>query len=134
VNFVHSKALQMAILLGALCFSMQASAWYLNGSGHYSIRPEFKEHPMFQKGTGNHDAIDHKLRLGIEGRVTDKASLFLEMRISDNLRESYLGDDVQCEDPANCQDQNPLEPRYDNYIPKLSQVYMQYAFDLCILR
>ncbi len=133
VNFVHSKAIHSAILLGTLCFSLQASAWYLNGSGHYSIRPEFKEHPMFQKGTGNHDAIDHNLRLGIEGRATEKASLFFEFRVSDDLRESYLGDQAQCEG-ANCQDQNPLDPKYDNYIPKLSQLYMQYAFDLCLLK
>lgn len=136
-----------------LLLSSQASAIFIDGQGHYSLRGETRTRPGFNKGTGNYQAIDQFFRVDTELRVNDKASFFLEFRLFDDLRESHLGDQGRVPDCAplvtgndvntelntgsssDC-DRLPnsvIEPRYQPYLPRVTKAYARYAMDYCLL-
>lgn len=138
-----------SFILGSLSLiaslaSSSASAIFLDGHGSYSLRGETRTKPEFQSNSNSHQAIDQFFRLDSELRVNDKASVFLEFKVFDDERASYLGDKTQAQDcpsgantPTNqsCSigHQNSGEPRYQAYTPKIKKLYARYAMDYCLI-
>ncbi len=140
-RLLNSKRLKIAsCLLGAATFySSTASALFLDGSGHYAIRGVTLTNPAAAPDKGLHQAWDQSFRLLGEARTGDTASLFVEFRLFDKPRDAYLGDTAV---PSGCsgnsescdiKNQSTTEPGYQWLTPKVTQVYLRYAFDLCIL-
>lgn len=130
--------------------SSQAFGFFVDGEGNYGLKGETQIAPGFQKQSGTYQAIEQTFRLKGEARFNDQSSMFLEFRLFDNPRESYLGDTAEprecdasrtgdrpeTEDPNHpCQGehQNTGEPGYRPYTPKVTKAYMRYAFDYCIV-
>ncbi len=129
-----------------LLTATSASAFFVDGDGHYALRGETQTAPGFQKNTGTFQAIEQSFRLKGEARVNDQSSLFLEFHLFDDPRNAYLGDKP---DPRNCKDsqknpaspekgtpceyQDSSEPHYKPYIPQVTKAYVRYAFDYCIV-
>ena len=123
--------------------------FFLDGDGHYSLRGETRTKPGFSSEQGTYQAIQQFFRLRGEARFNERSSMYLEFRLFDNPRATYLGDTPEpdeCqanngrsedpEDPDNpCRGahQNTGEPRYRDYLPRVSKLYVRYAFDFCIL-
>ncbi len=130
-------------------FTSNIYSFFLDGSGHYSLRPEFSNSPGFSSDRGQHQATQHDFRLLGEIRMNERASFFGELRLGNDFHnEHYLGDNPQpydCADRSNetdnssqerCSDrnQNVRYPGYSSYLPRFTQAYAQYAFDFCILK
>jgi hypothetical protein len=139
----------MASLAGGL-LSTQATAIFVDGNGHYSLKGRTLTSPGFN--AGNYQAIEQYFRLDTELRVNDKSSFFLEFRLFDDQRENFLGDEgqvVNCSkdvtDPDtsnsnmgngdNCSGtpNDILEPRYEPYVPRITKAYARYATNYCLL-
>jgi hypothetical protein len=138
-----------------LLASTPGYALFLDGDGHYALRGETRTNPAFSKESGTYQAIEQSFRLKGEARFNDLSSMFLEFRLFDNPREAYLGDRARPNDCAQRSDktgddtdgtsiyenasdcagrhQNTGEPRYSPYTPKVTEAYVRYAFDYCIL-
>lgn len=115
-----------------------AHAIFLDGEGHYALRGETRTAPGASGRRGLHQAIDQSFRLIGEGRLNEKSSMFLELRLFDDERSAYLGDlahPEQCEKNTDCSSspQNTSHPGYHPYIPKATQAYIRYASDYCIV-
>lgn len=130
--------------------SSQAFGFFVDGEGNYGLKGETQIAPGFQRQSGTYQAIEQTFRLRGEARFNDQSSMFLEFRLFDNPRESYLGDTAEprecdasrtgqrpdTEDPNRpCQGehQNTGEPGYRPYTPKVTKAYIRYAFDYCIV-
>ena len=134
-----SRPLVIAALLSV---SQSAFGFFVDGDGHYALRGETRTNPEFSKETGTYQAIEQSFRLKGEARFNDISSMFLEFRLFDNPREAYLGDTAE---PENCRNsaggteecptrsQNSGEPSYKPYTPKITQAYVRYGFDYCII-
>lgn len=127
-----------------------ASAIFVDGKGHYSLRGETRTAPEFGGG-GNYRTIEQFFRLDTEIRVDDEASFFAEFRLFDNPRSAFLGDDGrpdQCSSGPESNDatpnignaedcssrpNDPLNPRYEPYTPKITKAYARYATEYCLL-
>ena len=121
-----------------------ANAFWASGSGHYGLRGSTETAPAFQNNTGTFQAIEQSFLLTGEARVNDQLSTFVELRLFEDLRRTYLGNGGQ---PADCagytgsasggqcagQHQNTGEPGYKPYSPNITKAYVRYAFDYCIL-
>ncbi len=94
MKFISKAALTAAVLTS----STQASALYINGKGHFTLRGESRKNPGFT-GTASHQAIDQFFRLDTEIRSGDKSSFVTELDIFENKRNSLLGDTAS---PKNC--------------------------------
>ncbi len=125
------------------CFFSSASsqAFVLTGEGHLGLEAQFRSKPTTQDGEDSLRGIRHNFRLGLEGVISDKASFFTELRITENLRDAYLGSDgvsreCQNENSPRCanRSQDPAEPGYDAYKPVLTELYAQVALEYCILK
>lgn len=133
-----------SIPLAFALMSSPAFALFIDGHGRYSIRGETRTKPEFVPGSRDHQAIDQFFRLDTELRLNDQSSFFLEFKLFDDERESYLGDKTQpqpcpsgaanANDP-NCtiQAQSSGEPRYQPYTPRVTKAYARYAMDYCLL-
>lgn len=96
-----NRLIYMAIALG--CLSSSAHAFTLSGEGHLSLEAQFRSKPTTQDDEDSLRGVRHNLRLGLEGVISDKASFFTELRISENLRDAYLGNGATSRE---CQNQN----------------------------
>lgn len=119
-----------------------AFGFFVDGDGHYALRGETRTSPAFSKQTGTYQAVEQSFRLKGEARFNDLSSMFLEFRLFDNPREAYLGDNVETEQCRNdkaegrtcrTEHQNTGEPAQSPYIPKITQAYVRYGFDYCII-
>ena len=133
--------------LAAILLSSQAFGISIDGHGHYSLRGETRTKPEYNSKSSTYQAIEQFFRLESELRVNDQSSVFVEFKMFDDDRESYLGDTAQSQpcptgaDTAsttgtpNCpiKAQNSGEPRYQPYSPKVSKLYARYAMDYCLL-
>lgn len=134
--------------LAVTLLSSQASAIFVDGHGRYSLRGETRTNPGFKGGSSAHQAIDQFFRLDTELRMNDQASVFVEFKLFDDERDSYLGDMAQSQPcpsganptpdpsaPANCpiKAQSSTEPRYQPYVPKVTKLYAKYSMDYCLL-
>ena len=145
-----SRSLVSTLGLLVLSAAPEARAFVMDGEGHYGLRGQTRVAPAFSKSSGTFQAIEQTFRMRSEARFNDQASMFLEMRLFDNLREAYLGDraePLECPakttgeapktaDPAHpCagEYQNTGEPNYRPYTPRFIKAYVRYAFDYCIL-
>lgn len=130
--------------------STQAFGFFVDGEGNYGLRGETQWAPGFSKESGTYQAIEQTFRLKGEARFNDQSSMFLEFRLFDNPRESYLGDTAEpreCDEsrtgerpttsdpnhPCEGKHQNTGEPGYRPYSPKVTKAYIRYAFDYCII-
>lgn len=127
-----------------LGLSSTASAIFIDGHGYYGIRGEARTKPENIPASSAHQAIDQFFRLDTELRVNDKASAFIEFKIFDDERESYMGDQTATQPcpsggnaapatPCGIEQQNSAEPRYRPYEPRISKVYAKYSTDYCLL-
>lgn len=123
-----------------LAAAPMAFGFSVDGDGHYALRGETRTAPGFSKNSGYYQGIEQSFRLLGEARFNDQSSMYLELRLFDNPREAYLGDsgkptDCVKQDPDSneCEHQSTGEPRYEPYTPKVTQAYMRYAFDYCIV-
>jgi hypothetical protein len=138
------SSLASSIGLAAALFSSQASAISVDGHGYYSLRGETRTNPEYQPGSSAHQAVDQFFRLDTELRVNDQSSVFLEFKLFDDERNSFMGDSTapqpcptgaaNANDP-NCQitAQSSAEPRYEPYVPKVTKAYARYSMDYCLL-
>ena len=129
----------------------------LDGTGHYSLSGKTLTKPAFQDNRGEFQAISQQFRLNLEARANDQLSMFLNFGIFDDPRRAYLGSESE---PADCakrytdkspnrpdkevldqngsadscagRHQSSSDPRYRPYNPKVTEAYVQYAFDFCI--
>lgn len=93
------KFLGKAVFFAAsVIISSSASAIFVSGKGHYTLRGESRQKPGFT-GSSSHQAIDQFFRLETEIRSGDKSSFITEFSIFENRRSSLLGDTAS---PRNC--------------------------------
>lgn len=130
------------VCMTVLGLSTQASAIFIDGHGYYGIRGEARTKPENIPASSAHQTIDQFFRLDTELRVNDKTSAFVEFKIFDDERESYMGDTAQTQPcpsggapSANCPmtQQSSTEPHYKPYEPKIRKVYAKYSTDYCLL-
>ena len=138
------KALRFLIPTCMAFAASPAFGLFLDGNGHYGLLGETRTNPGFSKQTGTYQTIRQSLRLEGEARIDDKSSVLLELRLSDNPREQYLGDQSR---PRTCEGgddlgrggdcdgrhQSSTEPGYKPYQPVISEAYVRYAFDYCVV-
>lgn len=144
------------MLTASMALSANAAfAGFVDAQGHYGLSGKTETHPGFDKGKGIYQAIDQSLRLAPEFRLSDKASFFTEFRLFSDPRAATLGDTAQPRDCSrwdttatggtdvsntgsanNCagRHQNTSEPSYSAYTPLVTEAYMQYALDYCLLK
>jgi hypothetical protein len=103
---------------------------FLDGSGHYSLRGETRTNPGFSTRKGYHQGVRHSFGLDLEFRANDRASLFTNFRLFKEPREAFLGDDGRF---GKVNNQDPVHPKYDPYVPRITEAYVRYAMDLCLL-
>lgn len=142
-------------VLAIFAASLEAQAYWADGDGHYALRGVTETAPQFSKKIGSFQAIEQSFRLSAEARANDNTSMNLELRIFDDARKAYLGDDGQnngdipcgrnesraADDapvPADlpsrpCKHQDSGEPGYKPYSPKITKAYVRYAFDYCLV-
>ncbi|RZA24080.1 MAG: hypothetical protein EOP10_10935 [Proteobacteria bacterium] len=141
----RSLALATPCLVAAL-MSTQASAIFVDGHGYYGIRGEARTKPENIPASSASQTIDQFFRLDTEIRANDKASAFLEFKIFDDERESYMGDrslPQDCpsgsnaagtNDPAcRMNAPNSIEPHYYPLQPKITKAYVKYSMDYCLI-
>lgn len=140
----RSLALATPCLFVAALLSTKASAIFVDGHGYYGIRGEARTKPENIPSSSASQTIDQFFRLDAELRASDKASAFIEFKIFDDERESYMGDNYAPQpcpsgsanpnDPA-CQLNHPnsVEPHYRPYQPKITKAYATYSMDYCLL-
>lgn len=134
-----------ALCTGALIFLIASPSFalYLDGDGHYVMRGETRTAPAMSNRSRTYQAIDQSFRLNGELRFNDQSSFFLESRLFDDPRHSYLGDTVQPEscssrrgaENQSCEGrhQDVVHPGYKPYTPKVTKAYVKYAFDYCLV-
>lgn len=123
--------------------SVHAYALNFDGSGHYSLRGETLVNPGMAADRGLYQVIKQDFRLTGEARLNDKSSFFMEMKLFDDDRKSYLGDTTNPEscsdtrhDPnANCEGkyQDTNQPGYKPYTPRVSKAYARFGFEYCLV-
>ena len=124
-----------------------------NGHGSYALRGETRTKPGFSNESGVYQAVEQFFKLNTEVRTSDRASFFLDFRLFENDRESHLGDSTQLNEcpqdigtndtfsgtnqgrNTNCTgvQQNSLEPRYQDLVPRVEKAYAKYSTDYCLL-
>lgn len=131
-----------ALLMSA---APKAHGFFVDGDGHYGLLGTTNSNIAFDSKRGNSvfQAIQQSFRLLGEVRSNDKLSFKMELRLFDNPRTAYLGDTAQPTEcnvrsgdaEGSCADhpQRTTEPGYKSYTPKVTEAYVQYAFDYCLL-
>lgn len=109
------------LLLGLfLCKTINIFAYFLTGSGHYGLRPEFRSNPQMRSGS-SYFALNQSFRLLGEARVNEKSSFFAELRLFDNKRETRMGDSLESG--------NVFYPDYNSFQSQFSKFYINYVAD-----
>ena len=141
---IMSKAKVSALVKVYLCgsvalASLKSFTFFTSEDGHYAAKGQVRTAPSMSSGE-SHLALEQSFRLLAEKRFNEKSSVFLEFRLFADPRNAYLGDQVSLtalplKDSSNRTifHQDPLYPSYEPYLPRVSQLYGQYAFDYCIL-
>jgi len=139
------------IIIGCLVLSPSAFGYFLDGNGHYGLRPTTQTNPAFSSDRGLYQATLQTFRLLGEAKASDKLSLKLEFGIFRDPRTAFLGDSAEPNECTNtdssgksenrsqnreCQGrhQDTGEPGYSDYTPLIKEVYVEYGFDYCLLR
>jgi hypothetical protein len=147
--------LKLGVCWLASCTSFFAYGIFLDGNGHYGLRPETQTNPGFATDRGLHQGIFQSFRLLAEARTNDNLSMNLEFRVFNDPRSAYMGDYAQPADcseladtngdgrdensntgsSSNCQGrhQDTNDPGYEAYTPRITKLYAKYAFDYCIV-
>lgn len=131
------------LMVMGLIFSNIGLAFVLTGDGHFSLEGEYRSKPAHVQGGDPIQGVRHNLRLGLEAVVDDKLSGMFELRLTDSLRDSYLGDTPQSpEEQANCNPatsnaqcprRSPLDNSKESFKPRLAKAYIRAAYEYCIL-
>ncbi len=148
------RAGSRSALLALSLVASTANAVFIDGEGSFALRAESRTRPGMSPESKTHQAIDQHFRFKGELRANDRTSMFLEFRLFDDPRQAYFGDVGRPEDCTIYQDvsgntigsssqasgsgcvgqhQNTAEPAYEPYRPYVTQAYVQYAFDYCLL-
>lgn len=147
--------LKFSVCWLALCTSHIAFGIFLDGNGHYGLRPETETNPGFQTGRGLYQATQQSFRLLGEARTNDNLSMNIEFQVFKDPRAAYLGDTAEPADCSevtdtngdgrdensnrgsshNCQGrhQDTNDPGYESYTPRITKLYAKYAFDYCLV-
>lgn len=137
-------------LLISLVLSFDAQAIFVDGSGHYGLLGELRTNQMFTESDDRYQAIRQSFSLLAEARYNDRLSLFFELQLFDDpLKNSFLGDQTKqlpCpteekstdandkQQNQSCREaQNLTYPFYEKFKPQVTQLYVRYAFDYCLL-
>jgi hypothetical protein len=140
------------ILLSAT--STNGYAIFFDGKGHYSLTGQTETHPGFDRSSGYFQAIKQNFTLDVETRISDKSSVWLQLRLFDNPRAAYLGDQGrpnECSpttgtgattgvsnrgNAASCSNryQSVENPGYEPYNLKATQLYATYATEYCLIK
>ena len=137
------RSLAIACFAAAM-ISTQASAIFVDGHGYYGVRGEARTKPDNVAASSASQTIDQFFRLDTELRVNDKSSAFIEFKIFDDERESYMGDKTAAQPcpsgaannpKAECPilQQNSIEPHYSPLQPKITKAFVKYSMDYCLL-
>lgn len=151
--FSFKKMVPLVMLSG---LSSNAFAVFIDGTGEYSLRGSTITKPGFNNESGVYQTVDQFFKLETEIRASDKSSFIFDFRLSNRDEEFHLGD---TSDPYDCpkdslddsgnpvngsnlgrnrdctgKSQNPLEPRYLQYSPKINQAYALYSTDYCLIK
>lgn len=134
-----------------------ALAYFIDGQGHYGLRPETRTYPGFSKNEGLYQATLQSFRLLADVKANDKLSMKLEFQLFDNPRTAYLGDDSRPQECSNLENddrpganrkqnsnsgnasncegrhQDTNEPGYRPYTPRVTEAYVKYGFEYCLL-
>lgn len=138
VLFSISRQMQKICLsFGLLTISSSLLAFYVDGSGHYGARGVTITDPGAAPDRGTHQAIEQSFQLTGEFRSGESASLFTGFRLFNNPRDAYLGDTAQpnsCNGDPKCieKNQSTSDPGYQRYTPRVTELYIRYAFEYCI--
>ena len=111
------------LLLVSLVSSVEGFSYFLTGSGHYGVKPEFKRNPDITS-SGNYFTINQSFRLNTELRAHERASFFGEIRLLENPREARMGSSLQNSDI--------FAPKYDFLVPKITKLYMTFVTDYVV--
>ncbi len=142
MRFLPTQPILTLTVLSAI-YSPSAKAVFVDGHGYYSLRGETRTKPNYQSNESAFQAVDQFFRLDTELRVNDKSSVFVEFKVFEDERESFLGDSAKAQPcpsgssntkgDCSIDHQNSGEPRYQPYSPKITKLYAKYAMDYCLL-
>ncbi len=138
-------------IIGCLVFSPAAFGYFLDGKGHYGLRPATQTNPAFASDRGLYQATLQTFRLLGEAKANDKLSLKLEFGVFNDPRTAFLGDSGEPEECANIDSSGRSEnrsqnrtcdgrhqdtgnPGYSSYNPQIKELYVEYGFDYCLIR
>jgi hypothetical protein len=136
------------IAAAMLATTTKATAFFLDGDGHYGLLGETRVNPDFQKDHGIYQATRVSFDLNGEARANDRASFNLRLGLTDNPDGLYLGDSAKpktCESRrSSSQDgasdtscdgrsQSTSDSGFKNFTPVIREAYAKYAFNYCIL-
>ncbi len=146
-------------LLGfvVLFLSQGLSAYFIDGEGHYAIRPESTVNPGFSTNRGLREGTLQSFRLLGRARASDRLVFNLEFRLFADPRTAYFGDQAEpgeCSptqdapgreegskenknrgSSTSCQDrhQDSAQPGYAALTPRVTEAYARYGFEYCLL-
>lgn len=139
----------MKNFLSAMAFmAPSAMAFFIDGSGHFGLQPATETLPGMAEDRGMYQATRQSFSLLTDVKSGDNLNLKFNLRIFD--RFSYQGDaarpdrcNVKNEDGSLSQNgdstdcegrhQDSREPGYEPYTPKMTEVYVEYGMDFCII-
>ena len=119
---------------------------FLDGTGHYGLLGDMRSRPV--SGGKNYQAVRQSFSFLGEARYHDRLSLFLELRLFPEARTALLGDRVQpmhclqrydkdgvLQESNACRDEHQYisAPAYEQLIPRITQAYVRYGFEYCLL-
>jgi hypothetical protein len=148
----------LLLFSAANLISASAYSFFIDGSGHYSLKPATQTNPGYSEERGLYQATKQSFSLLANVKAGDNLNLKMNVRLFDDPRSAYLGDQSS---PEHCNElveddtdpnsgrktpsnqgsesycsgrhQNTAEPAYDPYLPRVTEVYVEYGFDYCLL-
>ena len=131
-------------------FSSEAYSLFIDGQGYYAAKGEV----VYKPGFSQHSYKGMAHSVSLLGKVTASEKLSLNVRFSlfKNPTEGYFGNEVlpqRCskreegalsstgeasEEDCSGAHQDSLNPGYRNYVPLISEAFVEYASDYCILQ
>lgn len=143
---INNKTILWLVSIILYFIPQQNNAFFLDGNGFYSISGQTQTNPGGATNLGTYQAILQNFNLMTEIKATDQFSIFLNLKLFDNPRTSFLGDIPKSQECVtntsnnegtnqNCENhyQSTQYPGYEPLTPKITQAYVRYALDYCIL-
>lgn len=136
----------VTLLLVLLGWSAPSYAVFLDGSGHYGLLGDMRNDPLL--GGDKYRAIRPSFSFLGEARHHDRLSLFLELRLFPDALTPLFGDTAQppfcprrydedgrLQQSGDCkgEHQDPSFPGYEQLMPRVTQAYVRYGFEYCLL-